>query len=798
MELNRTHTYHIIGIGGTGMSAIAVVLHEMGYDVQGSDQNDSPAIKRLRDLGIRVTVGHDAANLDGADVVLYSSAVHPDNPEFAAAQLRGLPAFKRSQFLTALLDGRKTVAVAGTHGKTTTTSMLAWMMSALNLAPGFIIGSTPKNLGTNAAAGKSDLFIIEADEYDRMFHGLRPDIAILTRIEADHPDCFPTVADYNSAFIEFFNGCKPGAIILSNSADRAQPALLAASSNQLKIKTYGTELTDDYRMADFTLLENGCNAFRFIVTETGQSVQVNMNIHGRHNCYNACAALAALHENGIDIEAAAQKLSEFSGIARRFEIIAESVNTIVIDDYAHHPTEIRATIRAARDAFPERKIWTLWQPHTYSRTKELLNEFVTAFSESDWIVVTNIYAAREKETDFGFADLKKALRKEVPNAIFAETNERAVELLTIGVQSGDVILTCSAGDANKIGPEVLKRQEAIVHNRDKASEIPAPEFERNIAVYANAHVGGPADELYVVKTTGELHRLIEDAQHNRIPVKVVGGLTNTLFDDAGFRGRLIINQSRDILIRWQTVNPESNKQGAEITVDAGLPLHDLVRATVAFNLTGLEWATRIPGSVGGAVYGNAGAYGSEIKNSLIRIDYLNENGYLDEMTVDELELAYRSSIFKSGMKKGVIIRAVFRLEQGNVDEIEAKYNEIWEKREKFNFKNQGSLGSVFRNPTGDYSGRLITECGLRSATVGGAMVTDFHGNIFVTNPGATANDFKQLVQKAHDAVLEKFGIDLRTEIEFVPETPAPQPVINEGEAHGTQSVNPNNETDKGN
>lgn len=762
MKLDKNATIHIIGIGGTGMSPIAVVLKEQGFNVRGSDQAESAMAERLRTMEIPVTVGQRAANVGGADLVLYSSAVHADNPEFAEAKRLRIPTQKRSEFLVDLLENRNVIAVAGTHGKTTTSSMIAWALSEIGTDPGFIIGSTPKNLGTNARNGRSADFVIEADEYDRMFHGLRPALAILTLVEPDHPDCFPTEAVYFDAFREFIRRCKPGATVLLQSGDPVQPEIVRSSGADVRVMRYGFEKDDDFRIENPRPTEDGGFAFEFVLAETGAREPVQLSVPGIHNVLNAAAALAAVALQGQDLTSAAAALSKFVGSERRFEKTAESDGIVIIDDYAHHPTEIRATLAAARDAFAERRIWALWQPHTFSRTQQLLKSFIHAFENADRILVAPIYASRETETDFGNCDLMKALRAVRPDAVFAETNENAVRLLTAGLTSGDVVVTLSAGDANQFGPMALRRRMEQLSSAN-VDELRARIVRgQPIAVISNLRVGGPAAETLIVRTIGELRTAVIDARNEGIPYKVVGGLSNILFPDSGFDGRLIVNQSDEIRLH------ETENGSVRVTAASGASLNDLVRITVDYHLSGLEWATRIPGSVGGAVYGNAGAYGSEIKDSLRSVTVLSPKNEVITLQKAEIPFVYRASAFKTGERTGTILSAEFELFPRDPDEIEAKSAEIWAKRDKFNFKNQGSLGSVFRNPSGDYAGRLITEAGLRNAVEGGAAVSDFHGNIFVTNPGATSADFLRLVNRVHDRILVDFGVDLRTEIEVFP------------------------------
>lgn len=447
---------HIIGIGGTGMSAIAVVLHESGTVVTGSDRSESEYTEYLRSRGIHVTVPQKAENITDPDMVFYSSAIHDDNPELAEARKRGIPTLKRREFLSMMLAGRKTVAVAGSHGKSTTTAMAVQVFTALGLEPGFIVGSKMKDLKRNAAAGNSEWFIIEADEYDNMFLGLDPYAAVLTKVEYDHPDCFPTEQKYMNAFERFIGKTCPEGVVLLNGDDKKQSCI--PLPEKTAVRRYGSTENCDYRGKDLRIGENGCYTFEFC-TEEG-SVPVRLQVPGQHNVYNAMAVLSICAYNGFDIRKAGEAVSAFHGIERRFEMTDDWNGITLIDDYAHHPTEIKATLKAAREYFPNRRIWAVWQPHTYSRTQSLLNEFSTSFDNADEVIITDIFAARESFTGFGIDDVMKAVRH---SALHHQGSIRdTAEYLALNLRKGDVVVTLSAGDANQAAPmalEMLKNAE---------------------------------------------------------------------------------------------------------------------------------------------------------------------------------------------------------------------------------------------------------------------------------------------------------------------------------------------------
>ncbi len=445
---------HIIGIGGTGMAPIAIVLHEMGADVSGSDRAESVYTQDLRSRGIRVSVPQCAGNIKEPDLVFYSSAIHDDNPELAEARKRGIQTLKRREFLGFMLSGRKTAAIAGSHGKSTTTSMLTWVLTQLGLDPGFIVGSSVKDMGRNASAGSGDFFVIEADEYDNMFLGLDPYAAALTKVEYDHPDCFPTPEIYMQAFQNFLNRTRPDGFVLLNADDPNQASLSAPEGRS--VYSYGIDSDADFKALDPELSANGC--YNFCFDDGKRRVPVSLSIPGKHNVYNALLVLSFCAVNGFDLENAAEALSSFHGIGRRFEQVGEWNGIRFIDDYAHHPTEIKATLKAARDYFPGQRIRAIWQPHTYSRTKSLLKDFAASFADADEVIITDIFAARESYTDFGIEDVMRAVSH--PCAKHLAANQDVTDYLASSLQPGDVVITLSAGDANQISPMTL---EALKH-----------------------------------------------------------------------------------------------------------------------------------------------------------------------------------------------------------------------------------------------------------------------------------------------------------------------------------------------
>lgn len=465
MELAGKHI-HLIGIGGAGLSAIARVLMERGCVVSGSDRALSPLAQELASAGARVYAGHRAENVTGADLVVRSSAVPDDNVEVLAAQAAHIPVQKRAQFLGNLLAGHTVIAVAGTHGKTTTSAMLAWSLTRLGQDPSYIVGGTVKNLRNNAHAGQGSAFVIEADEYDRMFLGLDPDVIVLTYLEHDHPDCYPTLEDYRHAFSSFVRRLRPGGRLLVSQDNAEAKKLAQAAPHNTLAAGYGTSAGADYSAENIVRNERG--GFDYDATwntDDGDRIHlahVSLTVPGEHNVRNSLGALAALHSAPVlklspeQVRQAAAALGDFSGTGRRFDLQGQAGGVTVIDDYAHHPTEIRATLAAARSRYPQGRIWAVWQPHTYSRTLGLMPDFAASFGDADQVLVTEVYAARETADQFNnFSAAQVVGHMDHAGARFTPGLEEAVAVLLAELRAGDVLLVLSAGDADRVSAEVL-------------------------------------------------------------------------------------------------------------------------------------------------------------------------------------------------------------------------------------------------------------------------------------------------------------------------------------------------------
>ena len=447
----------MIGVGGIGLSAIARVLAARGVRVTGCDLTESALTESLRQAGIPVALGHCAEHLAGVELVVVSSAVPETNPEVVEARRRGLPVVHRRELLARMMRGSDGIAVAGTHGKTTTTAMIAYVLSELGRDPTYIVGGLCDELGGNAGAGTGRWFVLEADEYDHAFEDLQPWIGVVNNVEMDHPDCFADLEAVRRAFAAFVAHVRSDGWLVAGVDSPQVRALLDTADIQAQVVTFGQSRTADCRLQDVQATPRGGVRFVWSSADHGKAL-VTLAVPGLHNALNATAAMAVLARCGVDPSAAAAVLERFSGVARRFEIKGESEGITVVDDYAHHPTEIRVTLAAARSRYPGRRIVAVFQPHTYSRTEALLEGFATCFADADLVRLVDIFPARPSERPtINSQELATAIDHR--DVAYIGDLERATRSLRDQIEPGDVLITLGAGPGYLIGERLLAGQE---------------------------------------------------------------------------------------------------------------------------------------------------------------------------------------------------------------------------------------------------------------------------------------------------------------------------------------------------
>ena len=464
--LGRTQRVHFVGVGGIGMSGIAELLSNLGYAVSGSDRKLSEVTARLQTLGVRVTEGHDAAHVGDADVVVYSSAVQPDNPEIADAHRRRIPVIPRAEMLAELMRLRSGIAVAGAHGKTTTTSMVALVLERAGLDPTAVIGGKLSAFGSNARLGRGEYMVVEADESDRSFLRLTPTVAVVTNIDEEHLEAYRDFDDLRQAFLDFANKVPFYGAVIACVDDPHVRSLVPRMRR--RVMTYGLDAAGaDVRGAD--VAHDGGTWTCQVVAGPGLKdaaglreaprsplCSLRLAIPGRHNLQNALAAVAVGLELGLDAERVAGALASFAGADRRFQRLGEAAGVLVIDDYGHHPTEIRAVLDAARASLGRRLI-VAFQPHRYSRTARLMDRFGPALAQADELVLAGIYAAGEDPIPgVTIEALAETMRPQLAGRLhLARTLDDVVAAVASLARPGDAVITLGAGSIGTVGPKVL-------------------------------------------------------------------------------------------------------------------------------------------------------------------------------------------------------------------------------------------------------------------------------------------------------------------------------------------------------
>jgi UDP-N-acetylmuramate--alanine ligase len=775
---------HFVGIGGIGMSGLARILKAWGYTVSGSDASASALLDELATEGIAVTIGHTAtAAAAMADLVVMTAAARPDNPELIAAEQAGRPIVKRARLLGALADARRGVAVAGSHGKSTTSGMLVTALRALGADPSFAIGAVlpGDGGGTNASPGSGTEMVVEADEYDRSFLQLHPDVAIITNIDYDHPDIFPDLESYDEAFAEFVSGMRLHGTLVIAADDPGCARLMARPDwvPQVAVVTFGEGEGAEWR------LERTDEGWR-VTGGDDVAVPLLLQVPGRHNACNATAALAALVALGYDTAAAAAALEGFSGVGRRFELKGSAAGVVVVDDYAHHPREIAVNLLAAKERYPGRRVWAVFQPHTYSRLKALLDDFAASFGDADRIMILDVYAARETD-DLGISAADLVCR--LPEGTLTARDPRdAARVLADAVAAGDVVLTLGAGSVTETGPlllDLLRQRErpgpraADAPRRPRLRseaattitipDLPTLKVQRDapMRLHTTWRLGGPADFLVRAATPDDLVAAVQWGREQGMPVTVLGGGSNLLVGDRGIRGLTVLVRTPGERA-GDLVEVEDLGDTVRLRVAAQAPLSWTGRYAAERGWAGMDWGVGLPGAIGGATVNNAGAHGTELKDHLERVVVLNERGDIEEYPAAWLEAAYRHTIIKAAPRPRpwIVLAAVMILPKGDPTDLVRLADEHAAFRKETQ-PTGACAGSTFANPPGDFAGRLLEASGMKAFAIGGAMFSPKHANWIVNDGTATASNVRELIATARERVLSEFGVELRREVEYI-------------------------------
>ena len=785
-SLETRRRLHVIGIGGPGMSALARALHGAGHVVSGSDIRESDVVAALRAEGIEVHVGHRASLVEGCDAVCASSGVPADNIEMAAARERGIPALSRAEMLAALCERAPTIAVAGTHGKTSTTALLALMLGGEAGRCGFVVGGDAPDLRTNGAWSRSGPFVVEADESDGTHEMLPVTAAVVTNVDVDHLDHFGTTEAIAESFGRFARNVS-GPVVLC--ADDAELAALAASMRAAhrEVLTYGEALSADVRIHDIT---QGATHLVFDITFTERvaatfggatRVHVELRAQGRHYASNATAALVLALLHGAPLESCLAKMASFRGVGRRFELRGvlerDAGGAVLVDDYAHLPTEIAAVLGSTRaGAFAERRLVAVFQPNRFHRMAAMSDQYRDAFVAADVVFVTDIYAS-------GTAPIAGVTGRLVVDAVLAAhpatdvrwcaTRAELVAAVTDELRENDICVSFGCGDIETFPDEVLVEADlrrVAVRLRESGLDVVenAPMGERT-----TYKTGGTARVLVTVRNVDELLQVARIRAGSPAPVVVLGRGSNMLVADAGFAGLCIVlgdfaSGVRVVEDQPGSANGEAGRAGDTVLVQAGgaTPLPVAARQLSSLGVAGFEWAVGVPGTIGGAVRMNAGGHGSDMIAAVVDADIVDlATGKRARVPAAELGLRFRGSDLTD---HHVVVAVHLELKRTTPGAGDAAIADIVRWR-RDNQPGGQNAGSVFVNPDNGArsAGEIIDRLGLRGLRVGGAAVSDKHANFIQADTGATSSDVVRVMLEVHRRVLEAEGLSLRSEVRLV-------------------------------
>lgn len=742
---------HLIGVAGSGMSGIAALLLSLGHRVSGSDKVTSAEVDRLKALGLEFYSPARPEGVHSAELVVYSSAIRAEHPDFAAAKNGGKPLVRRAEALAALLEAKKGVLVAGMHGKTTTSAMAAHVLREAGLCPSHYVGAEIPVLGVNANwDANGEWFVAEGDESDGTLALYRPEHAVVLNVEEEHLDHYEDLEAIDQVFRALLQNTRGTVFYCADDTH----AVRLCGEHPGAI-SFGERSTAFYRFDDLHL-----KAFQthFRVLRNGEPLgAVTLNIPGRHNASNAVSVVALASELGVPFSKIAKALESFRGARRRFEIKYRSQNYMVVDDYGHHPTEVRATLAAVRHAGHGR-VLVMFQPHRYSRTAALKEEFGRAFGDAAEVWVTGIYAASELPMEgVSGNSIVEEMQKEGHQGAYYQP-DRAAMLMEVGrsMRPGDCVVTLGAGNIHEQARH-LARDLGVLEALQQQMGCGEGRLYEPLSKHTTLRIGGPAQYWLEPETEEGFARLVKYCADESLPLFVIGRGSNLLVRDGGIRGVVVYlgrGEFRHLEVRDHCVS-----------AGAGVRLKELALAARDAGLGGFEWFEGIPGNVGGALRMNAGAMGSDTFSQVVSLRYVDGAGETHTCTPADLEIRYRSVPFLS---ENYAVSATFSGAVATRAEIEERLEQSVLKR-RSSQPRESSAGCIFKNPNETPAGRLIEELGLKGSREGGARVSEVHGNFLVNERNASASEMLALIDRVKATVWEARGIQLETEVQIVGE-----------------------------
>ena len=749
LDREKPMRIHLIGVAGSGMSGLARLLLEMGHVVSGSDRVTSGETERLRERGLSFSTPHSADAVRDAEVVVYSSAIRDTNPALAAAHFNKTATFRRAECLAAILHTKSGVVVSGTHGKTTTSSMVAHILRKSDLTPCHYVGAEIPVLGSNAEWNEEGEYLVaEGDESDGTLALYKPKHSIVLNVEEEHLDFYTRgIEQIREVFTTLLDQTS-GSIIYCGECEEATH-LCSSRENSI---SYG------WSDADWTAtdISEQIGTTSFTVHFKGQEFgRVQLGIAGRHNVLNSLGAIAIGHLCGVDFQKIARALGSFAGAKRRFETKYLTKRCRIVDDYGHHPTEVAATLQTAR-TYDRSRVVVLFQPHRYSRTQKLADDFGKALQAVDLVFVTSVYAASEDP-------IEGVSGQTIVDAIHANGDTKAVYLPDLStahhvvgnaLQYDDLFITLGAGNVHEAGNKLiadLKILDEIVSD----SGVETIRLYEPMAKHTTLRVGGPAQFWIEPSTFESFAEAVIYCKARGIPVRVVGRGSNLLVRDGGIRGAVIHPKGG--------IFSEVTAEGNTITAGAGARFKKLSSVAREHGIGGFEWMEGIPGNVGGGLRMNAGAMRVETFDQVISVTFLDEDGKI--RTRDEIKSSYRSV---PELRRNYALAATFKGSSAGAENIQELLDESRHHRNTTQPK-AASAGCIFKNPEVMGAGRLIDELGLKETGVGKAEVSPEHGNFIVNRGKATASNVLALIDQIKAKAKAERGVDLDTEVQILGE-----------------------------
>lgn len=748
----RSAVIHLVGAGGSGMAGIARLLLDDGYTVTGSDQRRNDVVTSLQARGMTVFEGHAAGQVGEADALVYSTAVAESNPERQAARERGIPEFRRAEFLSALLADQEVVVVCGTHGKTTTTMMLARILADAGLSPTYYIGAEVPVFGTSAARGKGKLAVVEADESDGTFHAFHSAHAIILNIDRDHLDFYDSDDAILAAYEKMAVATRGTCLLCADDEGCRQ------LGNKLDGKRwfgFGSEAALRLRSAvpsasgtDFTLELPGVES---------RIIEARLSLPGRHNVSNALAALTMADVLGVDLARACKSLGTLVGADRRFETVYRSRYGTIVDDYAHHPVEIAATLATARSVH-DGPLRVIFQPHRYSRTLAFMDEFSRVFDTVEEVLVTSVYSAGEEPPG---GDPARTLAEKISESGVRCTYEpvmsRLPALAAERLDPETMLLTLGAGNIGNLAhtlADVFTLAENLADNLSNESRVRVFEPMRQ---HTTLRVGGPAFLWVEPATELDIALVLKECREAEWPWQVIGNGSNLLVRDGGIHALCLHLNRPD----FKAIRVE----GDRIIAGAGARLKEISYTAMRAGIRGFEFMEGIPASLGGALRMNAGAMQSWMFEVVESVKLATPDGEIQEVPRSGFEVHYRHV---ARLQEAVALSATLKGEPDEPGEIKRRMD-LYSKKRWASQPAAPSAGCTFKNPDGDAAGRLIDELGLKDKKIGGARISSVHANFIVNDGDATADDVLKLIELVRAEVREKKGIELETEVVTVGE-----------------------------